>query len=643
MHDTAIASYGTWRSPISAEMIAQGSTTILNLLLDGTSTYWCESRPANKGRYTIVCRDVDGKLQDMTPPDFNVRTFVHEYGGGAFTVDRGIIYASNALDSALYIIKHDQAPRRLTKGQTFDKSAGKLQWQGVRFADMRVTKHGLIAIGEEHTPGQPVQNFLALIDLTTGTHQQLAAGHDFYASPAISADGKKIAWLCWNHPNMPWTHTELWTAEMDSHGKLHHAQRIAGDTPESILQPQWSEDGTLYFITDRDQGWWNLHGYYKGKIKNICPMDAEMGEPLWIFDKSSYALCGDKIFFCCNHQGRWRLAVLDRRTRTWQPLPQAGVAIQHLRGGKGFVQFLEGYDGKDEAIIQIEDAPGYPARTLYAKPALVDEGYLSLPQHIAFASCGRTAYAYYYPPKNKDFTAPIGELPPLVVMIHGGPTAQARCSLQLKQQYWTSRGFAVLDVNYGGSTGYGRDYRNLLNHNWGVVDVQDCIHGALFLVKQGLVDANKLVIRGGSAGGYTTLAALTCTDIFKAGADYFGVADVTALAKETHKFESSYMHELIGKYPEEEALWQARSPIHAVAKIKSPLIIFQGEDDPIVPKNQSIMIFEALKQAGIRTEMHIYPGEEHGFKHPAHIIHSLNREAEFYLEVFGLLKPKTVI
>lgn len=634
------ASYGTWNSPITAEKIIEGMRTYANMLVDGTSTYWAEMRPQNKGRSTIVCRDAAGKIQDITPPDFSARTFVHEYGGGAFTVSNGVVYASNGNDHAIYVIKPGSLPMKLTAGQQRISQDGAPKWQGTRFADPLMTPHGLIAIGEQHEPGKTVENFLALIDTVTGEHKKLAAGHDFYSSPAISPDGQKLAWLCWNHPNMPWMETELWVADIIPSEGLKNSERIAGTMEESLYQPQWSPEGILYFVSDRSQGWWNLHRLLDGRIENVCPIEAEVGEPLWVFGRSSYAFLGSKIAFSYNSKGIWQLGLLDPHTKKWQKLPRDGNAIQFVRAGKtpegkAFVQFLESYATKCEAIIQIDDAPGYPSRVLYEEKVPVDAGYISTPQHIEFPSAGRIAYGFYYPPKNKDFKAPPGEKPPLVVTIHGGPTSQARGSLQLRIQYWTSRGFALLDVNYGGSTGYGRAYRSLLDLNWGIVDVEDCVNGAQFLVQQGAVDPDKLVIRGGSAGGYTTLAALAFKDVFKAGASYYGVADISALAHDTHKFESRYMEQLVGKYPEEKDVWKARSPIHSIDQINSPLILFQGEDDLIVPKNQSIMIYEALKARGIPTELHVYAGEEHGFRQAQNIIHSLNREAEFYLEAFG--------
>lgn len=632
---TKTASYGTWESPITAEMIAAGSFTIMNMIMDGDATYWSEMRPANKGRYTIVKKDASG-AKDVTPPDFNARTFVHEYGGGAFTVDNGIVYSSNGADHAIYMIKPGSDPVRLTSGQTkIENASGGVSLSGTRFADLRPVPGGLVAVGEHHEPGKPVENFLALIDMTSGKYKRLVEGYDFYAAPALSHDNKKIAWICWNHPEMPWTSTELWVAEFNGR-ELVNAQCVTGlDGPEAIAQPQWSDNGTLYFISDRHSGWWNIHRYINEIIENVCPMDAEVGEPHWIFDRSSYAFLNNKIFLAYNKEGIFKLAIFDLKTKKCEPIHRDTVTVQHIRRGNGCIQYLEGHYTSGESIVQIEDKPDYPSKIIWTVETKLDQGYISIPQHIGYPSSGRTAYGFFYPPKNKDYQAPPNEKPPLVVTIHGGPTSQARGSYQLRTQFWTSRGFAVLDVNYGGSTGYGRKYRQLLDRNWGIVDVEDCENGALYLAEKGLVDRNKLFIRGGSAGGYTTLAALAFRKSFKAGASYFGVADITALAHDTHKFEQRYMEQLVGKYPEEEAIWKERSPINSVDKISSPLILFQGEDDMIVPKNQSIMIYDALKKRGIKTELHIYPGEEHGFRQAQNIIHSLNREVAFYLEAIN--------
>lgn len=629
--EAKIASYGTWESPITATTLAEGSSYIPNMFIDGQYTYLCEMRPANHGRYMIIRLGSNGDKQEMTPLDFDARTSVHEYGGGAFTVSNGVIYASNGDDHAIYVIHAGEAPKRLTEGQTRLENG---QWQGVRFADMVVVAQDLVAIGEQHESGKPVQNFLALIDTTNGTWKKLASGCDFYSSPSVSPDGRKIAWICWNHPNMPWTNTELWMGELNENGELVNTQQIGSGTEESFFQPQWSPDGILYFVTDRENGWWNIYRYQNGKIENVCPIEAEVAEPLWTFGLSTYAFLKDKILFAYNRLGKWNLGLLDPKTKTWQSLNRESSFISQMRSGGNFVQFFEQYPNRGEALLQIDENKDF--KILMTSSTAFEQAYISLPQHISFPSNGRIAYGFYYPPCNQYYKAPDHEKPPLIVMIHGGPTWQTSGSFQLEKQFWTSRGFAILDVNYGGSTGYGRKYRQLLDRNWGVVDLDDCVHGALYLAEQGLVDKNKMAIRGKSSGGYTTLAALAFRDIFKAGASYYGIADLTSLAKETHKFEQKYMEQLVGKYPEDKALWEARSPINSVHQIHVPLILFQGEEDSIVPKNQSLMIYELLKQQGIPVDLYVYPGEGHGFRQAEHIIHSLNHEAQFYIKVFGI-------
>lgn len=630
------ANYGTWDSPITEEMLAYGATSIINMLIDGDSTYWCEMRPKNKGRYTIIKRDSLGNLQDITPVDFNVRTFVHEYGGGAFTVSDGIVYASNAADSKIYSILPGQDPVPLTEGQIAVGKCELQEWEGTRFADMHVTKYGIFAIGEYHHPYSPVENFLALIDIKTGKYKKVASGCDFYSSPAISSDGKKIAWICWHHPEMPWTKTQLWAAGINEHGDLVNPLPITIDIEEAIFQPQWSPDGTLYFISDRDSGWWNIHKYTKDTIENICPLPVEVAEPLWVFQRSTYAIVKDHIVFAYNTEGCWKLGIVDPQTKSWKPINREGNTIQQVRGGPNYVQFIESYPTKEEAIIQLDLTPMFPSRVLITKKTLIDKEYISAPQHVVFPSGHHQAYGIYYPPKNKDYQAPADQKPPLIVMLHGGPTSQARVGFALAKQYWTSRGFALLDVNYRGSTGYGRAYRNFLNKQWGIADVDDCVNGARFLVEKGLVDGDKLAIRGGSAGGFTTLSALAFRDTFKVGACYYGVADLTVLAKDTHKFEKRYLDLLVGDFPKEKSVWENRSPIHSVGRIKAPLIIFQGECDPIVPKNQSVMIYEALKNQGVLAKIHVYPEEGHGFKQPQNIMHATKNELGFYRDVFKL-------
>lgn len=617
--------FGLWNSPVTAENVAKGSLYIQNIKVEGTNTYLSVMRPENKGKSTIMRIDLEGDCKDMTPSDFDVRTFVHEYGGGAFTVFNGTIYASRGSDNQIYIIRDDEDPKQLTHSPH------------LRFSDMHISPWGLIAVTEKHEENAPVENFLSLINLNDGNVKKIASGYDFYSSPALSKDGKKIAWISWNHPEMPWTNTELWVAEFGEGGHLENQKKVRG-SQESFFQPQWGSDHFLYFVTDKDQGYWNIHRYKEGQIENLIPMKAEVAVPLWNFDLSTYALTDKKIFFSFNQEGKWHLGAFDLQSHQWTEIPTSGSVIYQLRAGNHFVRFLEQYPEKEKALLQLDDQEGYPLSVIYSQITYLDNGYISIPQHISFPSKNRQAYGFYYPPQNFHYKNPSDEKPPLIVTIHGGPTSQTMGTFDLAKQFWTTRGYAILDVNYGGSTGYGRDFRNLLNHQWGIVDVEDAVNGALFLVKHGLADENRLTIRGGSSGGYTTLAALSFTNTFKAGASYYGISDIVALTKDTHKFEKTYVDLLIGKYPEEKKIWEERSPINSVDQIKAPLILFQGEEDKVVPKNQSMMIYDALKKKGIYTELYIYPEEDHGFRQSKNIIDALKKEEAFYQKVFNFTK-----
>ncbi len=611
------APYGEWKSPITAALIADGSSSISNLHLDGPYTYWSELRPKNKGRFTLVRRDAAGNQADMTPDNFDVRTRVHEYGGGAFNVKNGVVYASNGIDAQVYRIEEGKDPVKLT-----DDSS-------MRFANIEFAPDGLLAVAEKHEDGAPVENFLVWIDEENGEWRKITGGYDFYSSPITSVDGRKLAWVCWNNPEMPWTKSELWAADLGARGEITRPKLVAGEN-ESIFQPGWHPDGSLLFVSDRDSGWWNLYSYASGEIKNLLPLEAEFAVPQWEFQHNTWALLSpSELIFSFTKEGWWQLGVLDLTNGKPRMLDTKAGYISFVQAGSGRIEYLKYPGDSPKQLMQINTSLE-PAVLKVFRENEIDPGYIAIPEHISYPSGGRTAYAWYIPPKNKDYQAPAGEKPPLIVMIHGGPTYQTPGVYSLKIAYWTSRGFAVLDVNYGGSTGYGRNYRSLLDRNWGVVDVEDCVNGAAYLAQQGVVDSDRLFIRGGSAGGYTTLAALAFKDVFKGGASYYGIADLEVMARDTHKFEGKYLDMLLGPYPEEKQIWIERSPIHSVQNIKSPLIIFQGAKDKIVPENQAVMIHEALETRGIPSELHIYPEEEHGFRYAENIIHSLESELSFY-------------
>ncbi len=650
MTEPQIAPYGSWKSPITADLIVAGTIGLGQIALDGADIYWTEGRPAEAGRNAIVRRTPDGKIADVTPSPFNARTRAHEYGGGAFTVKNGTTYFSNFADQRLYKQTPDSEPQPLSK-----ESGGTL-----RYADAVVDlqRERMICVLEDHTGGghEPV-NSLVSISLNNGEDLQiLASGSDFYSSPRLSPDNSQLAWLTWNHPNMPWDNTQLWVAQIKEDGSLDEATCVAGGADESIFQPEWSPDGVLYFVSDRT-GWWNLYrclpstppipvrgGTQDREIEPVCPMEAEFGLPQWVFGMCTYGFASaDRIICTYTQNGIWQLASLDLQTKRLEAIETPYTEISSLHAANNRAVFIGGSATEPTAVVQIDLATQQIEVLRRSSELEIDRGYLSVPQSLAFPTENNlTAYAFFYPPQNTDHTAPKEEKPPLIVRSHGGPTASTSSAFNLKIQYWTSRGFAVLDVNYGGSTGYGRDYRQRLVGQWGIVDVDDCANGAKYLAEQGLVDGNRLAIAGGSAGGYTTLCALTFRDVFKAGASYYGVSDLEALATDTHKFESRYLDGLIGPYPERKDLYVERSPIHFIEKLSCPVIFFQGLEDKVVPPNQAEMMVSGLKAKGLPVAYVAYEGEQHGFRRAENIKRTLDGELYFYSRVFGFEPAESV-
>ncbi len=626
--------YGTWTSPITAELIVSKTVRLGGLSLDGDALYWLESRPAEKGRTVLVRRTVDGETQDVTPPPFNVRTRVHEYGGGSYLVDGGEVYFSNFSDQRLYRVRSGAEPQPLTAELP------------LRYADcvMDRARHRLICVCEDHaTPNEEPLNSLASIDLETGKVQTLCLNHDFFASPCLSPDGARLAWLTWEHPRMPWDGTELWVAHIGPDGTLGDVACVAGGPAESIFQPEWSPEGVLTFVSDRS-GWWNLYQLREGQLQALSPMEAEFGQPQWVFGMRTYAFASEHEIVCAYIQnGDDYLARLDLHTGDLITVPTPFTAITLYAVEQGQVFFLGVAPDRQAALLRLSLGSSALDSIKETGDIDVDAAYFSTPEALAFPTFdGSMAYGIFYPPHNPDFAAPEGEKPPLLVISHGGPTGATSSALSLSIQYWTSRGFAVFDVNYGGSTGYGRPYRERLNGQWGIVDVEDCIHGARYLVEQGRVDGARLAIRGGSAGGYTTLAALTFHDVFHAGASHYGIGDLEALARDTHKFESRYLDGLIGSYPAQAALYQARSPLYHTEQLSCPVIFFQGAEDPVVLPNQAQAMVAALQGKGIPVAYLEFEGEAHGFRQAANIRRALEAELYFYGCIFGFMPADTI-
>src|SRR5947208_1535052 len=621
-----VAPYGSWKSPITADVVVGGEVGLEQVRLDGDDVYWIERRSQEGGRKVIIRRSPDGRVTDVTPPPLNARTRVHEYGGGDYAVSDGTIVFANFTDQRLYVQRVGSPPRPLTPAAS------------LRYADGQIDRRRnlLFCVCEDHTGHGEAINTLVSIDLQGGgAGNVLVSGNDFYSSPRLSPDGSQLAWLTWNHPNMPWDGTELWVGKLNEDKSISDRVRIVGGISESVVQPDWSPEGTLYFVSDRT-GWWNLYRWQDKQVEPLCAMQAEFGQPQWVFGASLYGFVSKNRIICSySKNGRDHLATLDTATRALNMIELHFTAISQVRVAGDCVVFIGASATETTSIVSLDLATDKPEVLRRARESAVDAGYLAAPRAIEFPTeQSLTAYGIFYPLRNRDYAAATNEKPPLIVMSHGGPTSSSSASLKYSIQYWTSRSIAVLDVNYGGSSGYGRAYRERLNGQWGIVDVDDCVNGARYLVEAGAVDGNRLAIRGGSAGGYTTLCALTFRDAFKAGASHYGISDLEALAKDTHKFESRYLDGLIGPYPERRDLYVERSPIHFTDRLACPMILFQGVEDKVVPPKQAEEMFEAVRAKGLPVAYLTFESEQHGFRKAENIKRVLETELYFYSKVF---------
>jgi dipeptidyl aminopeptidase/acylaminoacyl peptidase len=623
-----VAPYGAWRSTITIDALVAGQVAIGQIAVDGTGLFWTESRPTESARTAVVHRDPGGRCHDVLAAPWSVRTRAHEYGGGAFAVSEGTVFFCNDADQRVYAVRPGDDPRPLTPAGPF------------RFADAVVDRRSsrLLAVREDHSRAgeEPVSSIVA-IPLDGGTAgQPLVSDRDFFSSPRLCPAGRRLAWLAWSHPHMPWDECELWLAEISSDHTLRDARLIAGGNGESIFQPEWSPDGVLHFVSDRT-GWWNLYRWSEGGARSLHPMDAEFGLPQWAFGMSTYAFAGEDRLVCTYTRGGiWHLATLQPSTGAWREIATTSVAFSAVRAESGRAFVLAAGSTEPAALIEIdlESDARRVLRVTAPLPPATDS--VSVGEAFEFATTGgETAHAFLYPPANRDFAAPQGERPPLRVRTHGGPTGAADGGYKLAIQYWTSRGYAVLDVNYRGSTGYGRTYRRRLDGAWGIADVDDCVHGARAVAKRGLADRDRLTISGGSAGGYTTLCALTFRDVFRAGASYYGIGDLAALARDTHKFESRYLDSLVAPWPEGADVYRARSPLFHIEGLSCPVIFFQGLDDRVVPPNQAEAMVDALRAKGLPVAYLAFPGEGHGFRRAETMRRALEAEFGFFARVLG--------
>jgi dipeptidyl aminopeptidase/acylaminoacyl peptidase len=640
------APYGSWKSPITSDLIAAQSISLSEPRLGGEQVYWLEGRPQELGRYVIVrASPLGGHGTDVTPRPYNARTRVHEYGGASWTVADSKIYFSNLTDGRLYWQRDSTSqPEPLTP----EPALRDRQW---RFADGVIDglRHRWIGVREDHTAGGEPINTIVDVDLREPGREAgrvLVGGHDFFASPRLSPDGRSLIWLAWDHPNMPWNGTTLYLSRLDEAGNVTELQSIAGGVSESVFQPEWSPDGKeIFFASDRSN-WWNLYRFDLASRRSepLAPMAAEFGVPLWRLGASTYACAGpDRIVCAYSTGGLSQLAVLDLKDKVLRPLETPFTEFSFVRADANCAVFRAGAPHHPASIVMLDLTSG-AHRVLRRETDLLDQSelqianYLSTVKSVEFSTTnGNSAYGLFYPAHNPDYVGDATERPPLLVKCHGGPTASASSVLDLTTQFWTSRGIAVLDVNHGGSTGFGRSFRDRLHLNWGIADVDDCINGAKFLVAEDLVDSTRIVIRGGSAGGYTTLAALVFRDFFHGGASYYGVSDLAALARDTHKFESRYLDWLIGPYPQSQQRYRERSPLYHADQLSKPVIFFQGAEDAVVPPNQAEVLVEALRRKGKPVGYLLFSGEQHGFRKATTIQRCLDAELDFYaIEVFKI-------
>jgi len=631
-----IRPYGTWPSPIRAESLAKAGLRISQPRIEDRAVYWLEGRPAEKGRQQLMYvrdafTDPPALGAECTPREVNVRTRVHEYGGGDYLAAGQRIFYVDFSDQRIYCSEGGRS-RPLSP-------------PGACYADFAVSGSGdwLLAVEETPREGQEPMNRLVGFRLAQMSSQSggvapqvIAEGHDFYSFPVLSPDGSQLAYTAWDHPNMPWDGTTLYLQAWGSEGPGGTARPVAGGEAEAVFQPLFSPAGVLTFISDRS-GWWNLYQLRERGSVPLCPRAEEFAGPQWVFGLSRYGFLNETQILCAHGRGgQSRLSRLDIESGELIDLGLPYTSFEGLRVEAGRACFVGAGAAQSSRVVSLDPANGR-CRELHRPAALdFDESLLVAPQAFEFPSeGGRRSHAWFYPPAPGKTEGPAGERPPLLVKSHGGPTAAASAALDLRIQYWVSRGIAVVDVDYGGSTGYGREYRESLRGQWGIVDVEDCVHAARSLASEGEVDPERMAISGGSAGGYTTLCALTFHETFRAGASLYGIGDLEALARDTHKFESRYTDGLVGPYPEALETYRARSPIHFCERLNCPVIFFQGIEDKIVPPSQAEAMVAALAAQGIPHAYVPFEGEQHGFRQARNIQQALEGELYFYGQIFG--------
>jgi dipeptidyl aminopeptidase/acylaminoacyl peptidase len=616
------AAYGTWSSPITAASIFEASDNVSYLMVANNQLYFVESKASANGKNILFKLNQTNTAVQLTSNEVSVRSRVHEYGGRPYLVDGDDIYYSQFTDQKLYRISPNSPPEAITS-------------QGLRYMECIIDQHNnrLICVREDHRGiGEPINTLVAINVSEANAETILFEGTDFVSAPHLSPDGKSVAFITWSHPNMPWDDTQLRVINFSENASVERVVEVPQSGNVSIKHPHYSKNGTLYFIADFEN-WWTLY--------RIDKPSEQQNKPQKVLDKNieinSFGIeNNDYAIIAYSKEGMDHIARVNLTTGEMINIGDAFSSADSISVANDTIYFRASTPSSGNAIYQL--TAHHYEKIYQPNGPIIAKNLLSVPQPIEFPTgINETAYGFYYPPKNNDFSGAKDTLPPLIVKVHGGPVGATDSSLQPGIQFWTSRGFAVFDVNHRGSTGYGRIFRKRLYPNWGIVDVEDVSNGVKWLASKGFIDADKVAIRGGSAGGYTTLAALAFQTVFKAGTSYYGISDLGILASDTHKFESRYLEQLIGPYPEMKSVYDQRSPINSVENITAPLLLLQGLDDKVVPPNQSELIFNALKDNCIDTAYITFEGEGHGFRQPVNNIKALNSELSFYGQVFGFV------
>ncbi|MBK7395757.1 MAG: S9 family peptidase [Myxococcales bacterium] len=619
--------FGAFPSPLSPEAVAgAGLRLSFPSFSAGGARFWVEGRPELGGKGVLVCEEPSGARRDRTPGWLDVRTKVHEYGGRPYALARsGRIVVSDGTDGRLHLVEPDgpvhalttESPRRFAE-MVFDEPRGRI-----------------LAVSELHDGGTQPVNELVAIDLETGAVRALLSGHDFYASPTLSPDGRRLAFLTWDHPHMPWDAAVAWVATLDGEGRAVEPRRVAGGEGGAAYQPTFGPDGALYVSVEVDDRF-RLHRVTDQGLVRVLATEADVFQPLWLLGTECFGFAGRRVVAAGLEAGLSVLLVGDLDTGSVTVLDDGLGHVGQVAVSEHGALAIRGWAGRDSSLVHY-DLETRSKTVLRQPPPILDEDDHSAPVPVRFATThGETAHGFFYAPRLRGFEGPGGERPPLLVTVHGGPTGCAAPTPNLAIQLWTTRGFAVLDVNYRGSTGFGRRYRERLRGQWGVLDVDDCVEGARAMGEEGRVDPARLAIRGGSAGGYTVLRALSLSTVFRSGACHFGISDLEALTRDTHKFESHYDRFLVGPYPERKDLFVERSPIHAPEKLTAPVVFFQGLEDKAVPPAQTRAIYDAMRARGIDAEYHAFEGEGHGFRRPENVRHAIEAEVAFHRRVLRL-------